>query len=84
MHGTIDVEDLHEKASNGDMKKIEKKTYAFILLNLSNKILREVSKETTFEKVLFKLIPLILINMCSIMLFETLFLLFKNGHVKRF
>lgn len=41
MYYAIDMEDFPKIESKGDKKKIEKKTYTFILLNLSNKVLGE-------------------------------------------
>lgn len=55
MHGIINVKDFPKKASDYDKKNIEKKDYAFILLNLYDKVFKEVSKENIFENVFSKL-----------------------------
>lgn len=55
MHVAIDVEDLLENASDCDKKKIKKKAYACILLNLSDKGLKNVSEETISQNIFFKL-----------------------------
>lgn len=49
VHSAIDVKDFPKKASDGDNKKIKTKTYASTLLNLNDKVLREVCKELPFK-----------------------------------
>lgn len=55
IYGAIDSNYLPENASEGDKKKIWEKAFASILLNISDKIFRKVSKYTTLKLVFSKL-----------------------------
>lgn len=65
VHGAIDSDGLIEKATEVDKKNIEKRAFASILLNPSDKILRELSKEIATKKIFSKFYSLYLAKILS-------------------
>lgn len=55
IHGVFDVDDLPDKAIEETKKKVEQKAIFGLLLNLLNKVLREIFKQTNTTFVISKL-----------------------------
>lgn len=54
-YNDIDCDDLFDKVNDVDKKKIKKKAYTILILNLNDKVLKKVSYQTTTNGVISKL-----------------------------
>lgn len=54
-YGAIDFDYFPKMNTDTDKKKIKKKAYTTLILNLSDKVLKEVSHQITLKRIIFKL-----------------------------